>query len=453
MAISADSRTITEGDIFVAISGGSSDGHDYIEKAIANGAKIIVHKDDLVPVSGINYIKVDNPRLALSRLASEIYPRQPKYIVGVTGTSGKSSVVHFVRELLHLMGKKAVSIGTLGVLGDLEIKSNLTTPSTEELHKILDQIAQNNINYAAIECSSHGIEQHRLTSVNFSACAFTNFSQDHLDYHHNMEEYFAAKKQIFELMKPGFVVLNSDIPEFEQLREACQKHQLICYGKFKNSNIQIVSVTPIADGQIVEWKINDTEYKTKLNLVGEFQVYNIACAVGLLTSIGIKHEEIMSLIKNIETVTGRMELVARYNGASIFIDYAHKPDALLNVLKTLKLSTSNNLWVVFGCGGDRDQEKRQIMGRIACDIADKVIITDDNPRMEDPKAIRAEILKNCNEKAIEIGDRAEAINYAIKQLLPGDNLIIAGKGHENYQIIGTKRTHFSDAEMVQKFIA
>lgn len=452
MKISADSRVITQGDIFVAIKGNEIDGHDYIVKAIANGAKTIIHQDPLNEIPGITYIKVDNSRLALSEFAAKIYPKQPKYILGVTGTSGKSSVVHFVRKLLQLLGKKAVSIGTLGVLGDLAIASDLTTPSTEDLHRILQQIAENNIDYAAIECSSHGIEQHRLTNVNFSACAFTNLSQDHLDYHHNMAQYFAAKKQLFEFIKPAVAVLNSDIPEFAELRKTCAKHRLICYGKSADADIQISSITPTNNGQIVEWRIDGTNYQSKINLVGEFQIYNLACAIGLLMSVDIKHQQIIPLLEKIETVTGRMELVATHNNANIFVDYAHKPDALLNVLKTLKVSTANNLSVVFGCGGNRDKEKRKIMGKIACDIADQVIVTDDNPRTEDPLSIRAEILKGCGRKAIEIADREQAIIYAMKQLMPGDNLIIAGKGHENYQIIGKNKIYFSDAEIVRNLL-
>lgn len=456
--IAVDSREVKPGYIFVAIKGSAQDGHNYIKKAIENGATIIVHQDELEQKdSSVDYIKVTDSRIALADLVIKLYPKQPKYIMGVTGTNGKSSTVHFIREILNLLGKKAVSIGTLGVLGSLEIASKLTTPSIIEMHKILHKIAENNIDYVALECSSHGIEQSRLDKVNFTACAFTNFSQDHLDYHHTMEEYFKAKLRLFDLMKKGYAILNVDIPEYEDLLDYCldRKHKVTCYGKFADQlakyNIVIDSITPYGSAQKVSWNIEGYLYETTLNLVGEFQVYNVACAIGLLMACRINFAEIMPLLSQLKTVTGRMELVATHNEASIFIDYAHKPDALEHALKTLRIATKNKLYVVFGCGGDRDQSKRPIMGKIAKDNADIVIVTDDNPRSEDPSAIRKEILTDCD-KAVEIADREEAIKYAISSLKPGDNLVIAGKGHENYQIIGDKTIEFSDSQKVLEII-
>ena len=451
--ITVDSREVKPGFIFVAIKGVMQDGHDYIAKAIANGAKIIVHQDEVIKEPGITYIKVADSRVALAELVEQIYPKQPAYIMGVTGTNGKSSTVHFVREILKLLGKKSVSIGTLGVLGDLEISSKLTTPSIVEMHKILQQIAEHDIEYTALECSSHGIDQHRLDKVKFKACAFTNFSQDHLDYHHTMENYFQAKLHLFDLMKDGYAVLNSDIPEYETLSNYCLKHnhKIISYGKNPDNDIVIKSIELLGTSQKTSWIIEGVHYENILNLVGEFQIYNIACAIGLLMSCGIDSSKIMPLLSELKTVTGRMELVTTHNGADIFVDYAHTPDALEHSLKTLRQATANKLWVVFGCGGDRDVEKRSIMGKIAQDNADMIIVTDDNPRNEDPAKIRQAILSSCS-KAKEIGDRKEAIAYALSQIMPGDNLLIAGKGHENYQIISGKTMEFSDSKKVLEWI-
>ncbi len=448
--ITVDSSKVKQGYIFVAIKGVSRDGHDYIEDAIANGALIIVHQSEVKKVDGIEYLKVNDARVALSELAAKIYPKQPKYIMGITGTSGKSSIVHFIREILKLLNKKSVSIGTLGVIGDYEVKSSLTTPATIELHQILQSIAEHEIDYVAIECSSHGIDQHRLDSVNFNACGFINFSRDHLDYHANMEEYFAAKKKLYQVMKSGYAVLNTDIAEFSELKDYClqQKHKIISYGKSDASDIQIESIKRNDLNQDITFKIHSISYPVKLNLVGEFQIYNLACAISLLMSVGIDSALIMKVLEQVKSVPGRMELVASHNGAGIFVDYAHKPEALAQALQNLRNNTDNKLWVIFGCGGERDQGKRAIMGEIACKHADHVIITDDNPRGEDPKLIRQAILDACDDKALEIASREKAIEYAISKLQMGDNLIIAGKGHENYQIIGKDIVEFSDQDKV-----
>jgi UDP-N-acetylmuramoyl-L-alanyl-D-glutamate--2,6-diaminopimelate ligase len=457
--VTDNSHDVKNGFIFVAIKGVSQDGHKYIAQAIASGAKIIIHQDEVTLQAGITYLKVEDSRIALSEIASTIYSQQPKYIMGVTGTSGKSSIVHFIREILQLLDKKVVSIGTMGVLGDLTINSSLTTPSTIQTHQILEQVAEKNIDYVAIECSSHGIDQHRLDSVNFLSCAFTNLSQDHLDYHQNMDEYFQAKQKLFALSSSQYAVLNGDIKEFEQLYNNCIKlHQkIICYGKskaeFADHNIIIASIKILDLTQQVSWDIDGKIYQSKLNLVGEFQIYNLACAIGLLMSCGIEVSKIMPLLTRLKTVTGRMELVAHYKEAGVFIDYAHKPEALIHALKTLKAITPNNLWLVFGCGGNRDQGKRSIMGKVASDYADKIIITDDNPRSEEPAKIRQEIIAGCNKKIDEIGQREEAIAFALSNLQPGDNLIIAGKGHETYQLIGKETIEFSDHAKVLELIA
>jgi len=263
-----------------------------------------------------------------------------------------------------------------------------------------------------------------------------------------MENYFTAKEKLFSLYQDGYAVLNSDIPEYERLKQYCLKHKqkIIDYGK-NAKDIIIKEIKTQDTHQEITWEIFGHTYINKVNLVGEFQIYNLACAIGLIFSSGIPVKEIINVINNINGVTGRMELIATHHNANIFVDYAHTPDALEHALATIKKVTKNNLWVIFGCGGDRDKEKRSIMGKIATNIANKIVITDDNPRNEDPAQIRQDILKQCA-NAIEIANREEAIEFAINKLQPGDNLLIAGKGHENYQIIGDKTIKFSDKDKV-----
>lgn len=452
--VTVDSRQVKPGYAFVAIKGAEQDGHNFIKQAIINGASLIVHQNDVEKEKDIEYLQVEDSRQYLSFLAAELYPNQPKYILGVTGTSGKSSVVHYIREILRLLKKKSVSIGTLGILGDLEMQSNLTTPATTDLHKILDKIATNGIEYTEIECSSHGIDQHRLSSVKFTACGFTNFSQDHLDYHANMQEYFAVKKKLFDIMDPGYAVLNTDISEYQELYQHCLrcKHKIITYGKDKEARIKIISIEQQNNLQKIEFKIDDVFYSTEIKILGKFQVYNIACAMGLIASTGIEFKDIIPCLPYLEAAPGRLDLVANYNNAKIFVDYAHKPEALRQALINLRAITKNKLYVLFGCGGNRDQSKRKLMGEIACQLADCIIVTDDNPRNENPVNIRQEILRGCNKKAKEIGNREEAIFYALTELKSGDNLLIAGKGHENYQIIGNEQLYFNDKDKVQEFL-
>lgn len=457
--VTDNSSKVEQGFVFVAIKGAMHDGHKYISQAIDKGSKTIIHQDEVIKDQNINYVKVKDSKEALKEITNIIYPNQPKYIMGITGTSGKSSIVHFIREILALLNKKSVSIGTMGVLGDYEMDLNLTTPSAVQLHEILDKVSKDKIDYAAIECSSHGIDQHRLDSVEFLSCGFTNLSQDHLDYHKNMDEYFRAKQKLFSWPKLQYSVLNTDIKEFDKLYEYCKEHKqkIICYGKKKidnsESNIIIENIENTSSKQIVNWDIDGKKYQTNINLIGEFQIYNLACSIGLLKSCNIEIDKIMPLLSKLKNATGRMELVANYNDAKIFVDYSHKPEALSHALQTLKQATRNNLWLVFGCGGDRDKEKRPIMGKIATDYAQRIVITDDNPRNEDAANIRQEIISGCLGQVNEIGDRKNAIEFALDNLQPGDSLIIAGKGHETYQIIGKEIIEFSDKLKVLDWIS
>jgi UDP-N-acetylmuramoyl-L-alanyl-D-glutamate--2,6-diaminopimelate ligase len=451
--ITSDSRLVKPGYTYIAIKGTKFNGEDFINEAIKNGATRIVVSEDsnIQPLDHIEVIKVPNTRKALALFAAEFYNNQPENIVAVTGTNGKTSTANFYKQIASFAGYKSASIGTLGVLcDDLEFDNSdaLTSPDSIKLHEILSTLQNHSITHVGIEASSHGLSQFRLDGVKFKAAAFTNFTQDHLDYHDTMEEYFMAKVRLFsEVVKGGYAVLNADIPEFPALHDICLKHKLniIDYGKNAN-NIQLIEC-----GEKLRLSINNAPFESDYHLNGDFQVYNVMAALGLAMSVGISLDKCIQAIPHLKAAPGRLELAGMKNNAKIFIDYAHTPDALENAIKSLRSSCKNNLHVLFGCGGDRDPKKRSIMGQIANDLADKVIVTDDNPRTENPEQIRKQILSSCP-KAQEIENRATAIKSALDSLQNHDVLLIAGKGHEDYQIIGTVKHHFSDIEEVQKYL-
>lgn len=457
--ITADSRKVTKDSIFVAIKGLVVDGHDFIENAIYNGARTIILDNQSKIIkkykNKINFVLVDDSRIALARLLSKVY-QQPKNIMAVTGTNGKTSVVNFTSQIIAALGENAASIGTMGVKDNREIFNNrqeyhnLTTPEVITLHKILDELVINNIEYVALEASSHGLHQHRLDGVNIKSAAFTNFSQDHLDYHENMDKYFAAKAILFKdlLSENSTVILNADIKEFNQLKAICKEkqHNILSYGR-EGSFIKIKDIF-YSNGLNCQYEIGKATYELKTNLLGEFQLYNIFAAAGLSYSCGFKTSKIASVLPKLSSIPGRMQ---RVGNSEIFVDYSHTPDALENALKVMRHNLKGKLIVVFGCGGDRDSTKRPLMGEIARKLADIVIIADDNPRTEDPKRIRQEIIASCK-KAVEIGDREKAIKYAIENMNSDDRLLIAGKGHENYQIIRKQKIDFDDNLIALKYI-
>jgi UDP-N-acetylmuramoyl-L-alanyl-D-glutamate--2,6-diaminopimelate ligase len=456
--VTSDSRKVQKDFAFIAIKGEKQDGTLFIPQAIDNGAKLIVtDKNYNIPSnSTAKFIQVDNPRLALSKLAAYIYKKQPENIVAVTGTNGKTSVTYFYRGIWGLLGQKSASIGTIGVIdeqGNKVLESSLTTGDPVFLHQTLESLTSKNIEYVSIEASSHGLDQHRLDSINIKAAAFTNFTRDHLDYHQTMENYLDAKLRLFDsVMKQGGVaVLNSDIPEFELIKEKCHacNHQIIDYGKNANS-IKIISITPIDGAQQVSFAIDGNNYNIQLNLIGEFQVYNVLCAIGLAIASGANKEEVVSILPKLENVPGRMERVkTNLNDKYIFVDYAHTADALEKALKELRIYTDARIITVFGAGGERDKARRFEMGKVAEKYADLAIVTDDNPRGEDPAVIRKEIISTCK-KGVEVAGRAEAIEYAIRQMQEKDILLIAGKGHEKYQIIGSQVFEFDDVEIAAR---
>ena len=462
--ISSDSRSVYKDYAYVAIRGVKFNGENFIDDALARGARYIILQDhyiDLKLRNQKNFLYVYNPRETLSKIASTFYLPQPQNIVTVTGTNGKTSTANFFMQFNHFNGYKSAAIGTLGLLSFdaltgmeefLNQNNALTSPDAVTTNKILFNLKKHDFTHIAVEASSHGLSQYRLDGINFKAAAFTNLSRDHLDYHGTISAYFSAKKRLFSevIGKDTLVVLNSDIPEFSELLKIAKARgiKIIEYGK-KANDIRIIK----HQEGMIKLSIFDKYIESSLQLTGEFQIYNLSCAIGLSIACGLNDEQIINLLPIIQSVNGRMEkiLIPNLNNA-IYIDYAHTPDALQRVLNELKNICEGRLIVIFGCGGDRDRCKREIMGVIAEELADITIVTDDNPRNEDPATIRKEVMLSMK-KPIEIAGREKAIIYGLSLLKPKDILVITGKGHENYQITGNNRIHLSDKEVVLQAIS
>ncbi|MEZ5814932.1 MAG: UDP-N-acetylmuramoyl-L-alanyl-D-glutamate--2,6-diaminopimelate ligase [Alphaproteobacteria bacterium] len=443
--LTQDSREVKPGYLFAALPGVKADGRDFIPAAIERGATAILAGQGTQLPEGTKNVTLatdQNPRRAFAKFAAGFYRHQPEYIVAVTGTNGKTSVVTFAQQLWEAAGCKASSLGTL--------KGKMTTPDPVALHAELADLSTAGITHLAIEASSHGLDQCRLDGVNLAAAGFTNLSHDHLDYHKDMDAYFAAKARLFAaLLEPGkTAVLNADSAHFERLEEICKDRglKIVSYGH-RGRDLKIISAKPASHGQKLELGLFGAHRDITLPLVGEFQVMNALCALGLVVSGDPENKNLyIEALEKLKNVPGRLQLVPGHpKGAAIYVDYAHTPDALENVLKALRPHTGGKLVCVFGCGGDRDKAKRPVMGAIASTYADSVIVTDDNPRSENPADIRAEILA-ATSGAQEIGDRREAIHKTINALEAGDVLVIAGKGHEQGQIFATRTDHFDDVE-------
>ena len=449
----SDSRFIEPGDIFFALPGEKVHGNQFVAEAVERGALAII--SDTAPVGdpGVPVIIVSDVRAAYARAASRIFEPQPEITVAVTGTNGKTSVASFVRQIWTYAGIPGASIGTLGVdTATRHIDGSLTTPDSRTLHQSMRALKAQGIDHVAIEASSHGLDQRRLDGIHFEAVAFTNLTRDHLDYHADMDAYRDAKLRLFTdlLVDGGPAVVNVDDPEHEPFMFAALGNgsTLLTVGH-EGAYIEILSIETEGYGQRVEVRHVGEKTSFHLPLTGEFQVSNALIAAALAMSSGVDKADAFPALSELVGAKGRLELVAEHNGAAIFVDYSHTPDALKTALEALRPYARNSLRVVFGCGGDRDKGKRPQMGAIASELANDVIVTDDNPRTEDAATIRAEILAAAK-GAKEIGDRQSAITAAVKALQPGDVLLVAGKGHEDYQIIGTTKHHFSDHEAVEK---
>ncbi len=454
--VAFDSRKVTgeRDDVFVALAGAKADGARFIMDAVGHGAVAIVsggsRPADLP--AGVAFAQVDDPRLALALAAAKIHPRQPKTIVAVTGTSGKSSVADFTRQIFQALGHEAASVGTIGVVTAKGADyGSLTTPDPLSLHASFDRLAGEGVTHLAMEASSHGLDQRRRDGVRLSAGAFLNLGRDHLDYHPSVEDYLAAKLRLWELLPQGApVVINRDEPYAEEAAQAAAEagHPIIGIGR-KGETLTLLRNERDGFSQRLTVGFDGRELSVALPLVGDFMAGNALVAAGLAIATGEDKAASLQAISGLKGVAGRLERVGEANGGLVVVDYAHKPDALAAVLTTLRPYATGRLICVFGCGGDRDKGKRPLMGAIAAEKADIAIVTDDNPRSEDPATIRAEIMA-ASPKLQEIGDREKAIHAAVTMLKPGDLLVVAGKGHESGQIIGDRTLPFSDHDVVRK---
>lgn len=457
--ISSDSRAVDSGYLFAALDNGVDNGDKYIPNAIDKGAKVILCKDDSLrkKYPDITFIDAENPNKNFAQMVARFYAGQPENIAAVTGTNGKTSIADFVRQMIFASGENAASIGTLGLIKNNEppVAYVNTTPGPITLHKDLQRLSQDGFNYLTIEASSHGICQYRVGGINIKVAGFTNLTQDHLDYHKTMENYYEAKKLLFtDIMEEGGVaVLNADIEVYGDLRKACKKagHKVISYGH-DGDDIQLLEEEPLANGQNLKISYFGKEKNIFIPLAGDFQAMNVLCALGMAGALTGKPDEMLNYVSTLKGAKGRLQYIGETEkGGAVYVDYAHTPDALENVISAMRSHTSGKLHILFGCGGDRDRTKRPIMGEIAQEMADVVYVSDDNPRTENADDIRKQVMAGCP-RAYNIGDRERAIRFAMSQLEKGDVLIVAGKGHETGQYVNGKILPFNDEEVISKYL-
>jgi UDP-N-acetylmuramoyl-L-alanyl-D-glutamate--2,6-diaminopimelate ligase len=466
--LSYDSRLTQASDLFFCYVDDDI-AEQYVIEAVGRGSLGVVASSRICEklhkkYDYVTFIKAENVRLLLSKVAAIFYPKQPTYNLAVTGTNGKSSTVSIARQLLQLCGMKAASLGTLGLetspeVGIVDALPKLTTLDSITLHQVLFKLSQAHVQAMAFEASSHGLDQARLHSVKVTAAGFTNLTQDHLDYHKTMAAYLDAKLKLFSEVLPmnGTAVINKDSDCYAKVLQACQKKKayVITYSTDLKQSADITAFNIEFEADAIKFDIKaygQLYTDMSLKMFGSFQIENLLCAIGLVHTVGIEIGKIIPFICEIHSIMGRMEYVGQTQaGAHVFIDYAHTPDALERALKSLRLHTKNKLHLVFGCGGNRDRGKRSLMGNVAQKYADDIIITNDNPRFENPKDIRSDILVS-GVIATEISDRAKAIEEAIRRLVAGDTLLIAGKGHEIGQIINDRILPFDDKVEAKKHL-
>ncbi|HBB81778.1 MAG TPA: UDP-N-acetylmuramoyl-L-alanyl-D-glutamate--2,6-diaminopimelate ligase [Sulfitobacter sp.] len=461
--IAVDSREVREGTLFAAMPGSRVHGAEFIQSALRMGAAAVLTdaagaKLAAEELAGSNAALVvsDSPREALARTAALWFGGQPATMIAVTGTNGKTSVSTFVRQIWVEMGLPAVNLGTTGVEGAWAAPLAHTTPEPITLHRTLAEAAQNGVTHAAMEASSHGLDQRRLDGVTLKAAGFTNFTQDHLDYHETFEAYFAAKAALFARVLPedGTAVVNIDDEKGVDIAAIARARgcEVITVGR-DGGDLHLQGQRFDATGQDLRFTWRGKTYQKRLNLIGGFQGDNVLLAAGLVIACGADPQEVFDTLPHLTTVRGRMQLAAtRDNGAAVFVDYAHTPDAVATALAAMRPHVMGRLVAIVGAGGDRDRAKRPLMGQAATENADMVIVTDDNPRSEDPASIRAAVLGGAPD-AMEVGDRAEAILRGVDALEPGDALLIAGKGHETGQTVGDDVLPFDDVEQASVAVA
>jgi UDP-N-acetylmuramoyl-L-alanyl-D-glutamate--2,6-diaminopimelate ligase len=454
--LTCDSRSVMPGMIFAALPGTVADGRDYISQAIAKGAVAILSVPD-TDVSEVPLIADTNPRLRYGALARVFYPKQPETLVAMTGTNGKSSTVEFLRQIWANAGIKSACFGTLGVMSPKGYAPMThTTPDAVALHKTLHNLAEDGVTHVAMEASSHGLVQYRMDAVDITASGFSNLTQDHFDYHKDMDDYFEAKARLFSELTPETapVIVNVD-GEYGQIlaERARARGQSVTSIGWSANDIRIAELMPHSASQDMTLVVHGKRHNVNLPLAGEFQSLNAVAALALAMQTGVSLEKGLKALENLTGVAGRLERAGQTEeGAPIFVDFAHTEDGLVKLLKSLRPHTMGRIVIVFGCGGDRDPDKRPKMGAAAAKYADNVIVTDDNPRTENPALIRQAVMAGCPD-ADNIGDREAAIRSGIHMLGPQDCLVIAGKGHESGQIVGTDVIPFSDVEVAKKILA
>ncbi|NNL88312.1 MAG: UDP-N-acetylmuramoyl-L-alanyl-D-glutamate--2,6-diaminopimelate ligase [Marinicaulis sp.] len=451
--ITADSRFVEKGFLYAAIKGENADGAKFIPQAEQNGAAAVLGA--LGVSASVPTISDPEPRRRLSQLAAKFYEKQPGFVAGITGTNGKTSTALFAAQLWSLLGEASGSIGTLGAAGkNFHTPLQHTTPEPVTLHRVLAEMAGAKISHVAMEVSSHAISQYRADSVKFSCAAFTNITQDHLDYHGSFDAYFDAKARLFSELAPqgATAVVNADGEGCNEIIKLTKARGLkVMTTGLDGRDIRLVRFNPQPTGMNAVVEARGKTYDTFVPLVGAFQLENVLLAAGIVIASGAEAKNVLPHIANLAGAPGRMELVGEVSDAGVYVDYAHTPDAIATALRAIRPHASKKVVAIIGAGGDRDQTKRALMGKSASELADKVIVTDDNPRNEDPAKIRQDVLAGCD-SAVEIGDRREAIGTGVSMLREGDVLLVMGKGHETGQRIGDKTFPFSDVEEVRAAI-
>tara|TARA_R100000750_G_scaffold14090_1_gene9239 strand:- start:4207 stop:5700 length:1494 start_codon:yes stop_codon:yes gene_type:complete len=461
--LAVDSREVREGFLFAALPGTRVHGGEFMQFALRMGAAAVLTDaagakmaEAELAASNAALVIAEDPRQALAYTAALWFGSQPETVVAVTGTNGKTSVASFTRQIWQELGLRAVNVGTTGVEGDWQTPLKHTTPEPITLHRVLSGAAEAGVTHAAMEASSHGLAQRRLDGVTLTAAGFTNFTQDHLDYHESFDEYFSAKAGLFARVLPedGIAVINIDDPRgVDMLAIARARGQEVITVGREAADLCLEAQRFDATGQEIRLSFEGTVRQERLGLIGGFQAENILVAAGLVIACGGDPEDVFDVLPLLGTVRGRMQLAAkRVNGAAIFVDYAHTPDAVATACKALRPHVMGRLIAVVGAGGDRDRGKRPLMGMAATENADSVIVTDDNPRSEDPALIRAAVMQGAPE-ALEVADRAEAILRGVDGLGPGDALLICGKGHETGQTVGDTVYPFDDVEQASIAVA
>ena len=452
-AITVDSRKVVPGTLFAALPGTKVDGASFISAALAAGASAILVGEKVEVKSGdVPVVRSLDPRHGVAMMAAKFTPNQPRIMAAITGTAGKTSVASFLRQIWESCGEHAAMIGTTGVFAPGRADyGSLTTPDPVRLHELLDELARSGVSHCSMEASSHGLDQRRLDGVRLAVGGFTNLGRDHLDYHPTMEEYLSAKMRLFDtLLKAGQpAIIFSNDPYSQAVVDVAKCCGLDVKTVGRDGNyLTLKRVEQHRYNQVGEIDFKGELFRVELPFAGEFQMSNALVAAGMAIVTGSEAGSVLKALENLKGASGRLELIGKTGlGAPVYVDYAHKPEAMENVLLALKPYTTGKLVVVFGCGGDRDKGKRPIMGEIANRLADTVIVTDDNPRTEDAAIVRSEILKTATD-AVEIADREKAIIHAVQNLGEGDTLVVAGKGHEEGQIVGTQTLPFSDHKVV-----